>query len=418
MNVSQRNVVAVGDAENDHILFDVSECSAAVANALPSVKEHADIILNGDHGSGVAELIDMLLSNDLENCQKKRNRHFISLGTSTTGEPVICSAFDYRILVAGPSQSGKSTTTMSILEQFVQSGCQYIVIDPEGDYQGAPKAVSIGNAHYVPRIDDVIRLLENPSQNVVVNLLGVPLSERTAFLTNILVPLQSMRRERGRPHWIVIDEAHHMLHPYWDQTITPIWHDPGAMLIVTIDASQIANSVLSSVDLAIAVGSDPRGSLEDMAKALGQTLPTFEVEEDLGWGEAVAWFRTDGQAPEKLSMQASPIERHRHRRKYAEGNVGAQRSFYFTGPQNKLKIRCQNLFLFLQIGDGVDDETWLFHLKRGDYSSWIRDVIKDTVLAVEIREVERQINSAVESRAKLRALIEKRYTFAASPTGK
>jgi HAD superfamily hydrolase (TIGR01484 family) len=52
LRLSEHNVVAVGDAENDHAFLAACECSAAVANALPRVKERADLAL--DHGAGVA----------------------------------------------------------------------------------------------------------------------------------------------------------------------------------------------------------------------------------------------------------------------------------------------------------------------------------------------------------------------------
>jgi hypothetical protein len=42
-----------------------------------------------------------------------------------------------------------------------------------------------------------------------------------------------------------------------------------------------------------------------------------------------------------------------------------------------LNLRAQNLTLFLQLVDGIDDATWLHHLRRGDYSRWFRDVIRD-----------------------------------------
>ena len=43
MGLSPHNVVGVGDAENDHAFLSLCECSAAVANALPTVKETADL---------------------------------------------------------------------------------------------------------------------------------------------------------------------------------------------------------------------------------------------------------------------------------------------------------------------------------------------------------------------------------------
>jgi HAD superfamily hydrolase (TIGR01484 family) len=65
LGLSPRNVVGVGDAENDHAFLSVCEFSAAVANALPSVKERADLVTRGDHGTGVEQLIDELLACDL-----------------------------------------------------------------------------------------------------------------------------------------------------------------------------------------------------------------------------------------------------------------------------------------------------------------------------------------------------------------
>jgi hypothetical protein len=71
----------------------------------------------------------------------------------------------------------------------------------------------------------------------------------------------------------------------------------------------------------------------------------------------------------------------------------------------------QNLILFLQIGDGVDDETWMFHLRKGDYSNWIRHFIKDPELADEIKKIEDDKTTSPETgRANIRRVIEEKYT--------
>ena len=67
MNLSPDRVVGVGDAENDHAFLSRCGCSAAVANALPAIKERADIVLQADHGAGVAELIERIIKDDLRN---------------------------------------------------------------------------------------------------------------------------------------------------------------------------------------------------------------------------------------------------------------------------------------------------------------------------------------------------------------
>jgi HAD superfamily hydrolase (TIGR01484 family) len=71
MGLSTHNTVAVGDAENDTALLDSCEFSVAVANALPSIKEKVDWVTQGNRGQGVIELIDKLISTDLQDLAKK-----------------------------------------------------------------------------------------------------------------------------------------------------------------------------------------------------------------------------------------------------------------------------------------------------------------------------------------------------------
>src|SRR5262249_6663880 len=59
-------VVGAGDAENDHSFLNLCGLFAAVANAIPSLKERADLVMSKDHGAGVIELVDELLSGRLD----------------------------------------------------------------------------------------------------------------------------------------------------------------------------------------------------------------------------------------------------------------------------------------------------------------------------------------------------------------
>jgi phosphoglycolate phosphatase (TIGR01487 family) len=81
LGISLHNVVAVGDAENDNSLLRISACGVAVANALPSLKEHADIVLDSPRGAGVVELIDEIIANDLSKFDEAL-RHSVSRGGS------------------------------------------------------------------------------------------------------------------------------------------------------------------------------------------------------------------------------------------------------------------------------------------------------------------------------------------------
>jgi HAD superfamily hydrolase (TIGR01484 family) len=65
LRISRRHVVGIGDAENDHAFLKWCGFSAAVANALPSLKQVADLTTRAEDGAGVVELIEMILADDL-----------------------------------------------------------------------------------------------------------------------------------------------------------------------------------------------------------------------------------------------------------------------------------------------------------------------------------------------------------------
>jgi HAD superfamily hydrolase (TIGR01484 family) len=89
LDLSPHNVVAVGDAENDHDFLNLCARSVAVANALPTLKEHADFVTAGDHGRGVRELIDELLADDLRRRGGRRplNEAGTAHNTNRKGRP-------------------------------------------------------------------------------------------------------------------------------------------------------------------------------------------------------------------------------------------------------------------------------------------------------------------------------------------
>jgi HAD superfamily hydrolase (TIGR01484 family) len=65
MKLSWTDVAGIGDAENDLAFLRKCQCSAAVANALESVKVKADFTTRAARGEGVVEFIHEMLSGDL-----------------------------------------------------------------------------------------------------------------------------------------------------------------------------------------------------------------------------------------------------------------------------------------------------------------------------------------------------------------
>ena len=72
--------------------------------------------------------------------------------------------------------------------------------------------------------------------------------------------------------------------------------------------------------------------------------------------------------------------------------------------------------MFLQLADGVDEETCEHHRRRGDYSQWLHDCIKDDKLASKVHRIEglRWIAPS-ESRKLVREAIERDYVVLVSP---
>jgi phosphoglycolate phosphatase (TIGR01487 family) len=65
LGLRSAEVAGVGDGENDHAFIDQCGLGVAVANAVPMLKEHADIVTQGEEAAGVVELIDGLLSGSI-----------------------------------------------------------------------------------------------------------------------------------------------------------------------------------------------------------------------------------------------------------------------------------------------------------------------------------------------------------------
>ncbi|HEX8202253.1 MAG TPA: HAD hydrolase family protein, partial [Isosphaeraceae bacterium] len=65
LGLAPRDVVGIGDAENDCAFLASCGLGVAVANALPALQERADLVTQAGHGAGVVELIARMLDDAL-----------------------------------------------------------------------------------------------------------------------------------------------------------------------------------------------------------------------------------------------------------------------------------------------------------------------------------------------------------------
>jgi hypothetical protein len=191
------------------------------------------------------------------------------------------------------------------------------------------------------------------------------------------------------------------------------------MLFVTVHPELLLPEVLGAIDLVLAAGEAPEQTIVAFCKAIGERAPSVRSQ-TLEKGEVLAWRRSSRAEPVRVRVALPRSEHNRHSRKYAEGDLGPDHSFYFRGPNGKLNLRAQNLVLFLQMAEGVDEETWQHHLRQGDYSRWFREAIKDDELAEQAAAIEHDLADALadKSRAAIRGAIDSRYTLPAEgPSG-
>jgi hypothetical protein len=189
----------------------------------------------------------------------------------------------------------------------------------------------------------------------------------------------------------------------------------GSFALITVHPKSVSKALLDAVNCVIAIGPQPDEIIKEVNEGSGKAWSLPEAPGESGpevrSGDMLVWELPESNRPERIALEPAKIELRRHKRKYAAGELGEDKSFYFRGPEGKLNIRAQNLNLFAQIAEGVDDETWTYHLKKNDYSEWLRDAVKDDAVADEIAEIERNAElPAAESRAQILETIRKHYT--------
>ncbi|MER9583666.1 HAD-IIB family hydrolase [Mesorhizobium sp. M0276] len=409
LRLSPHNVVGVGDAENDHAFLQACGCSVAVDNAIPAVKATADLVMRGARGKGVEELTDRLIKRDHEIVPRRHDG--IVLG-SAGGDEIYLSPTD-TVLIAGSSGIGKSTLATALTERFIESRFQFCVFDPEGDYDGLEGAVRLGDGSSAPTKAQVLDLIAKAESNIVVNGLSLRVNERPDFFADLLPGLGSFRRRTARPHWLLIDEAHHLLPKRRDDTRAVLSLELPGTILITVHPEAISTDALRLVTAIIALGPKAKDVVKVFCKVTG-IEPPKEISSPKG--ERVLFWRPQKRKKFAMVKVIEPRQSlKRHSRKYAEGQLDEAGSFYFHGPDDAMNLRAHNLMIFAQMAEGIDDKTWEFHLRAGDYSKWFRQQIRDKDLARETAEAEKdETLTAEESRKRVLDAVRRRYTAPAT----
>ncbi|MFZ0840885.1 MAG: phosphoglycolate phosphatase, partial [Xanthobacteraceae bacterium] len=222
----------------------------------------------------------------------------------------------------------------------------------------------------------------------------------------------ALRAQTGRPHWLLLDEAHHLL-PTARRDVSQVLPETiPAAIFITVHPEAVSAEALKGVEVVVALG-DAADVITAFCRVLRINPPP--IERQPAEAEVLVWRRGSHEPARAVKPLRPKQSRKRHTRKYAQGDLGKDESFYFRGPKNALNLRAPNLGLFLELARGVDDRTWMHHLRRGDYSIWFRRAIKDGELADETAGVEADpALGADESRHRIGRAITRRYTAPAA----
>ncbi|MGH7263815.1 MAG: HAD hydrolase family protein, partial [Candidatus Rokuibacteriota bacterium] len=247
MKLSPHNVVGIGDAENDHAFLGLCECAVAVADAVPALRERADHVTAAPEGWGVVEFVEEHLLADAAPLVPGLTRHRLRLGTTAEARPVTIGAHGTSLLVVGPSGSGKSTLTGVLAEQLVEAGRTVCLLDPEGDYRtlaGLPGVFVLGGQgeHALPAPDELAQLIPHPGTSVVLDLSAMSRSEKVEYATRVLATVAGVRTTTGMPHWLLVDEAHHIAPA--DGSSADGWLRPGSEsnCLITLSAADLSRA--------------------------------------------------------------------------------------------------------------------------------------------------------------------------------
>jgi haloacid dehalogenase-like hydrolase len=209
LGVSRHNLVAIGDGENDLALFEFAEHAVAVQNADPLVKRVANRTTLGGYCDGFLELARDLIATDLADAVP---RHKFAVGVRENGAAVEITPCHDSILVRGPAGTGKAALCNRLLDQFLESSYQCCIIGAEVGGMRVPGEVEVfGDAHEVPRLTDILSALDQPTASVAINLAALAVETRPVFTDALLVQLQALHDRLGRPHVVLISQAHSFL---------------------------------------------------------------------------------------------------------------------------------------------------------------------------------------------------------------
>ncbi len=177
--------------------------------------------------------------------------------------------------------------------------------------------------------------------NGVVCMTGVPISDRPRYFAALLSDLLQLRGRYGRPHWLVIDEAHHLLPAEWEIPNGLLPEHLVNVLLVTVHPELLSAEMQKRVTQA-----HRRRAYGARAAAAIRRAPGRAADGECTGATGASPSRSARSCSGRpttspcaaCDLEPPSAEQRRHTRKYAVGQLPPDRSFYFRGPEGKLNL--------------------------------------------------------------------------------
>jgi hypothetical protein len=417
--LSIHNTVGVGDAENDHDLLDACEVGAAVSWGSAALRAVADDIIEGAGPPAVADYIRRIVRQPRMAAAQMGRRH-LQLGRQHNGDPVNLAVRGRTILIAGEPGTGKSWLAGLICEQLILQGYAMCIIDPEGDYRSLdalPGVITLGGEDPAPSARELVRALRHPDVSVIVDVSRMPHQLRTEYLRTLMPLLNTLRRQTGLPHKILLDEAHYCLGPSGGAELI----DPelAGYILVTYRISALDPSILMTSDAVVMVTreTDPyeTEALMRMCRPQPCTMLGADALRELGTNEATLLPGAEESQGRARRFQMGPrLTSHvRHRAKYLDMPVLDAQAFVFT-ENGRAGPRAHTLKEFMGLLATLPSAQIHRHLVRHDFSRWLDEVFRDHGLGSRVRafEANGSAENARDTAADIAQAIRARYETA------
>jgi hypothetical protein len=300
LGLSAHNLAAIGDGENDLALFALAEHAAAVRNADAALKRAADRTTHGAWCDGFLELAHELIANDLAAALPRRR---IIIGRSDAGGEIGFAPCRDSILICGPLGAGKSVIAESMLQQLLVQQYQCCIIEAEIGRIPTVRAgvIALGDAHEAPRLTDALNILEQPNVSVSLNLAALPPETRPLFAEALMLQLQALHDRVGRPHCVLINQAHSFLR---ETSMTTPRLAEITMIYATSEPQLLPPPLLHGVRLIVAAG-EPSDTPPSLAESLvGMTAEPAQAT-TAGGACRMSVFRPASSGIETVSSEAT-----------------------------------------------------------------------------------------------------------------